>query len=94
MLNPDDPVVRTATFGQIVQNFVSGPIGVYIQERAQEEELDSVKQLITVDAEDHRTIRKLQTKAQVAGKIIEWLMDAIQAGEQALETLKEEHGDL
>lgn len=93
MLNPDDPMVRTATFGRIVQDFIDGPIGTYIQSRAQDEELEAVKQLITVDADDFRTIRKWQIQAQVAGKIIEWLMDAIQAGNNALDTLKEEHGD-
>ena len=93
MLDPEDPVVRAATFGQIVQNFIDGPIGAYIQARCQEEELEAVKNLITVDSDDYRSIRKWQTQAQVAGKIIEWLMDAIQAGHNALDTLKEEHGD-
>lgn len=92
-LDPDDPVVRSATLGKVVEDFMDGPIGKLIVDRAKEEELDAVTKLVKVDAEDPKEIRRLQNQALVAGKILEWLAEAVQSGHMALEKLKDEYGD-
>lgn len=90
MLDPDDPMVRMATYGKIVEDFLRGPIGTYFVERAKTEEEEALGKLKTVDADHSSLIRKYQQEAQVASKVIEWLADAIHQGHMALETLKEE----
>lgn len=90
MLDPDDPKVRWAQFGRQVQLFLESDIGVHLVERADEQAKSAAAALKTVDPTDTRAIVALQLKAQVADSIIEWLGDAIAAGESAIEQLKEE----
>lgn len=90
MLDPDDPVVRWATFGRQVEEFLAGPIGSHLVRKAQAEIDDAVEKLKQVDPEDVRTIRTLQNKAHVAESIVGWLGDVIHEGQGALEALKED----
>ena len=92
-LDPDDPVVRSATLGRVVEDFMDGPIGTLLEEKAKAEELDAVTKLITVDPEDPKEIRRLQNQALVAGKILEWLAETVQQGHMALDKLKDDYGD-
>ncbi len=90
MLDPDDPVVRWATFGREVEDFLSGPIGAHLVRKAQVEIDEAVEKLKQVDPEDTKTIRMLQNKAHVAESIVGWLGDVIHEGQGALEALKED----
>lgn len=90
MLDPESPDVLAATLGQMVENFISGPIGAYLETKAKEEEIEALEALRTVDAEDPIMIRKYQNQALVAGKIIEWLATAMHEGYMALQKLKDE----
>lgn len=89
-LDPDDPIVRMATLGRIVEDFMAGPIGVHLQERASQEEYEALEKLKTVDPEDPALIRKYQNKALIAGKVMEWIQDAIHQGQMCLDKLKED----
>lgn len=93
VLNPDDPVVRWATFGAQVEDFLNGPIGQHLLDKARQEVLDAVEKLKITDPEDSKTIRALQNQARVADSIVTWLGDAIAEGHGALEALREEHGE-
>ncbi len=90
MLNPEDPLVRWATFGRQVEDFLSGPIGSHLVHKAQDEITDAVEKLKQADPEDAKTIRMLQNKAHVAESIMGWLGDVIHEGQGALEALKED----
>lgn len=90
MLNADDPVVRWATFGKLVEEFLDGPIGSHLVCKAQGEIDEAVEKLKHVDPEDAKTIRSLQNKTHVAESILGWLGDVIQEGQGALEALKED----
>lgn len=91
MLDPDDPNVRQATLGRIVEDFLATPVGAYIEDKARREEIEALEALRTVDAEDPKLVRQFQNQALVAGKIIEWLATAIHEGEMSLQTLKDEY---
>lgn len=90
MLDPDDPLVRMATLGRIVEDFMAGPIGTLLQEKATAEEYEALEKLRTVDPEDPAMIRKYQNQALVAGKVMEWLQDTIHQGQMCLDKLKED----
>jgi hypothetical protein len=90
MLDPEDPVVRWATFGKLVEDFLSGPIGAHLVSKAQGEIDEAVEKLKHVDPEDAKSIRALQNRAHVAESIVGWLGDVIHEGLGALAALKED----
>lgn len=89
-LNPDDVNVRAATFGRIVEDFKSSPVGRYLIDRAEIQLSKSLDGLKDVDASDEGAVRKLQLDARVAYTIIEWLGNAIFEGRSALDQLRED----
>ena len=90
MLNPEDINVRAATFGRMVEDFKSSPIGAYLVEKAERQSLAATEELKKVNAANSDDVRELQLKARVADSIIYWLEEAILKGYSALEQLKEE----
>jgi hypothetical protein len=74
----------------MVEEFLSGPIGTHLLRKADEQTADAVAKLKVVPPEDSVTIRALQTQAQVADSVIQWLAEAVHEGQMALEHLKEE----
>lgn len=94
MLDPQDPNVQSATFGRMVEDFFSSPIGEYFIEQAEKELEVAVEALKIVDAEDPKLIRKYQNDAHVASKLLAWIADAILKGHMAITNLQEElNGD-
>lgn len=89
-LDPDDPLVRWATFGKQVEFFLKSDIGSYLVKRAKQEKDSAIEELIKADPTDVQTIAKWQLQARVADAIIGWLGDAIEAGQSATEQLKGE----
>lgn len=90
MLDPDDPKVRSATFGKQVEFFLQTDIGSYLVQRAKHESDEALEDLKNVDAFDGKAVAALQLKARVADAVIVWLGDAIAAGESAVEQIKSE----
>ena len=87
-LDPEDPKVRWATFGRQVEDFLTGDIGDYLLRLATAEEDEAMQILKTVSPWRKRRIQELQNQAWVAGKIQQWLGDAIASGHAAMEQIK------
>jgi len=90
MIDSDDPVLRTAVFGKQVEQFLESDIGTYILQCAQEQEREAVEKLKGVDPTDWKKIIGLQWKIHEAENVVKWLTDAVRAGLQATEHLKED----
>jgi hypothetical protein len=91
VLDPTDPRVEWATFGKMVEEFLRGPIGAYLLEKARVQSDEAVEKLKVASPEDPVVIRALQTEIQVADSIMRWLGDAVQEGQMALSHLEEEN---
>lgn len=91
-LNPDEPTVRWAQFGRQVELFLEGDIGGFLLKKAQVEIDDALAALKIVDPYDTRAVQKAQNKVKVAESIIEWLAEAINSGQSAMEELKNAEG--
>lgn len=91
MLDPGDPRIEWATFGRVVEDFIKGPVGEYLVKKAQEQSDGAIEKLKVVSPEDPSAIRAIQTEIQVAESIVQWLCEAIHAGQMALEHLKEDN---
>ena len=90
MVDPDNPVLRTAVFGKQVEQFLESDIGSYLVGRAQEQGEAAIMELKDADPFDHDKIIKIQSRIKVAESIIGWLGDAIRAGHQAAEHIQED----
>jgi hypothetical protein len=90
VIEPTDPRWEWASFGRVVEDFLSGPIGSHLIRKADEQTAEAVAKLKVVSAEDSATIRALQAQAQVADSVMQWLAEAVHEGQMALEHLKEE----
>lgn len=86
-------IFNVADLGQECRKFLQTPIGRYILERAIEVEDHAKSNLLTVDAEDVKTIRKLQEEARVPNRLFVWINDAILKGENAEAVLQGELND-
>jgi siroheme synthase len=89
-LDPDDKLVRWATFGKQVEQFLESEIGDYLVKRAEAEIDDAVMRLKKANPVDIDRVRSIQNEIQVAESVITWLGDAIAQGQAAIETLKGE----
>ena len=87
-LNPDDPLVETAIFGQQVEQFLSGDIGKYLVRRAETEAEHATEALKKVHPWRTRRIRELQNIIWVAEHVQKWLGEAILDGRQALNVIE------
>jgi hypothetical protein len=90
MLDSSDPVVRTAVFGKQVEQFLESDIGGYLTQRAKDQSETFTAKLKEVDPTDWEKVMALQMKIHEAENILGWLGDAIRAGLQATEHLKED----
>ena len=87
-IDPDDPTVRTAVFGEMVRDFLKSDIGVYLLSMAEEEERAAIEQMI--DAKPGDDLTDIRSKIRTARWFKTWLANAIQSGDQALQILQEE----
>jgi hypothetical protein len=88
-LDPEDPVVRSATFGRQVEMFLESDIGVYLVQRADEQAETALRELVVADPAKPDEIRAIQNRVKVADSVVSWLRDAIQEGAQAKGELSE-----
>jgi len=90
-LDPEDMAVRTAVFGEQVQQFLQSDIGDYLLKRAAEEEAAAIEALVSWKRwEDGPTEAELRERIFRARNFQTWLGEAVQRGLQALELLREE----
>jgi hypothetical protein len=85
----DDPILRVAVFGRQVEIFLESDIGQYLLQCAQKDIDEATESLKKVDPFRPEEILKIQHKLQVAESVIGWLSDAVQAGTQANQTMRE-----
>ena len=88
ILNPDDPTVRTAVFGEQVRDFLKSDIGQYLMDRAATEEREAIEDLIK--AHSNADLLEIKSRIRTARWFTTWLAEAIQSGDQAMQILKEE----
>ena len=89
-LDPEDPVVRTATLGKQVEDFLNTDIGKYLIGRAEEESQQALDKLKVVSPWRRTRIRDLQAQVWRAESFQQWLGNAIVEGQHALEMLQDE----
>ena len=90
MLSPDNPVLGAAVFGRQVELFLESDVGMYLRQRAQSD-IDSAMQVLrNIDAFKPEEILKIQLKLKVAERIVGYLAEAVLAGQQATEHIRED----
>ena len=90
-LDPGDPTVASAVFGQKVRDFLTSDIGDYLLGRATDVEKTQIEALINgFGTLTDRQINEIRLQIRCARWFQEWLGDAIQEGDQALSILKED----
>lgn len=88
-MSPDDPNVRVAVLGRQIEHFLGTDIGGYIVKRATQQSEAAFEEFKKVDPFDGPAVAAVQRKANVADGILEWMGDAVAAGQSATEILKE-----
>lgn len=66
---------------------IEGEVGQYLMHRADEERMDAMAKLAVHDARDAEGIQALQNEIWRADKFKEWLLEAVNVGEAALQQL-------
>ena len=88
----DEETVLTAQakVGALCANWLNTDVGRYVVGRAEQYEMDVLRELATVKPEDKLRIVQLQERAKVPALIVRFLDEAIADGEAAKFQLKEE----
>ena len=88
----DEETVLTAQAkgGALCANWLDTDVGRYVVGRAEQYEMDVLRELATVKPEDELRIVQLQERARVPALIVRFLDEAIADGEAAKFQLEEE----
>jgi len=89
-IDADEPLVRTAVFGKQVEDFLTSDIGDYLLQKAKHEETDAVEELIAATGASADRLLEIRSRIWTARKFSQWLGQAVEMGQQALEMLKED----
>ena len=89
---PDEETVLSAQakVGALCANWLDTDVGRYVIGRAEQYEMDVLRELATVKPEDKIRIVQLQERAKVPALIVRFLDEAIADGEAAKFQLEEE----
>lgn len=79
-LDPEDPTVRTAVFGQQVTDFMESPVGQYLEARVLSELEDATRRLKTIDPAVWSDVYRIQLEIKWAENYLAWLGAAMQDG--------------
>lgn len=85
-LDPNDPQVRVAIFGEQVKQFLDSDIGVYLLQCADEDAGAAMREFAQVELTDTAKLAAIQLKLNTARNVENWLKQAIIAGKQAFDT--------
>lgn len=91
-LDPNDPVVRTAVLGKVVEDFLVSDVGKILTTRAKAEVDKSTEELKTISPLRIFRVMKLQHRIEVWEGFQQELAEAIMNGESATELLEEDNG--
>lgn len=89
-LDPNDPTVRSAVFGQEVQDFLHSPIGDFLLKRAETQLETAIGALKVCDPENGSAIMKLQQRIRLLEEFESWLGDAVVEGLTAIQIIEGE----
>lgn len=89
-LDPNDPLVRAAVFGEKVQEFLRGEIGDFLLKRAETELAAAINSLKSVDPMQMTTVIILQERIRQLERFETWLGDAVQEGLTAISVIEGE----
>lgn len=81
--------LRALELGVEIERFLSSPVGQYMVERSGQQQDDALDALASVDPEDPKEIRRLQSNFRLANQFGEWLRDGITEARNANERLKD-----
>ena len=87
-LDPEEPTVAAAVFGKQVEDFLQSDIGDYLLKRAIAEEEAAIEDLILAPSEEAEA--SARAKIWRARSFQHWLGNAVEAGIQATELIKED----
>lgn len=89
-INTPDITVQTAQLGMDAETFLHTNLGRYLIERAEMEE-DSLKdELFTLSAFDTEANQIVRNKIEVTRMFRQWIVETIEAGHMATDTLMSE----
>lgn len=85
MTTDEEQQERLATYhvGQMFRLFSSSDIGRYLTGRAEQDELERLRELRDTPAHDRDKIAQLQLEAKAPRLFLRWVEEAIEAGERA-----------
>lgn len=89
-LDPNDPLVRAAVFGEKVQEFLRSDIGDFLLKRAEAELTAAINSLKSVDPMQMTTVIILQERIRQLERFETWLGDAVQEGLTAISVIEGE----
>lgn len=89
-LDPNDPLVRAAVFGEKVQEFLRSDIGDFLLKRAETELTAAINSLKSVDPMQMTTVIILQERIRQLERFETWLGDAVQEGLTAISVIEGE----
>lgn len=87
-LDPNDPQVRVAVFGQQVQDFLGTEIGDFLVRRAADSLDLAVEKLKKVDPTKTTEVMALQVEIKYLENFVSWLGGAVQDGLNAVAALE------
>lgn len=83
-------MIAEAFIGEEARKFIESDLGKVVLGIAEQQVLDAVSALEDVDPSDVKQIMVLQNKAKAGRQFKGWLIELINAGENALEVYKNE----
>jgi hypothetical protein len=89
-LDPEEPTVAIAVFGQQVQDFLQSDIGDYLLKKAAQQEEAAVEAVLQCVLKGTPPPEAVVMQLAHARKFQEWLGQAVENGLQALALMKED----
>jgi len=89
-LSNNDELVAQAELGEEARRFLESDLGKYIIGVARQEAQLALVKLSTADPTNVEYVRSIQNECKVAKLFEEWLIEALQAGEQAMTVFKQQ----
>jgi len=88
---PNDPDMKQVQLGLDVMHFTTyDKVGIYLIERAHQDRVAALEDLVNVDPNDTAEVRRLQWQAKIPEMFLAWLEQAIDAAVNAEIKIAEE----
>ena len=85
----EDPLFRLATLGTEAEAFLQGPLGKHLIEKAERQIEAGYQALAAADPFDTARIVAIQSQIRVAQAVPQWMVEAINEGQNALAQIHE-----